>query len=226
MFTKITDAFRPGAARSHQHEHLGRRRRDRGGEPHRQAAHRAGGPVDQRVHRGAGASALDQGFEAYVIADACGDVSVEAHERAMQRMIQLGASPMTSLQYLLELQRDWARGETYDPTTGIARASGAAPMAWGSPTPKRCSARPKADTDRRQGRPPIPPPTAVGPPSFFSLFCKGSPDHELYHHHRRHPPVLPRFRPGRPIVFSHGWPLNADAWDGQMLFLAANASFA
>jgi len=26
---------------------------------------------------------------------------------------------------------------------------------------------------------------------------------------------------GPPIVFSHGWPLSADAWDGQMLFLAA-----
>jgi non-heme chloroperoxidase len=24
---------------------------------------------------------------------------------------------------------------------------------------------------------------------------------------------------GQPIVFSHGWPLNADAWDAQMLFL-------
>jgi len=27
---------------------------------------------------------------------------------------------------------------------------------------------------------------------------------------------------GQPIVFSHGWPLCADAWDGQMLFLASN----
>jgi len=26
---------------------------------------------------------------------------------------------------------------------------------------------------------------------------------------------------GRPIVFSHGWPLSSDAWDDQMLFLAA-----
>ncbi|MBC9205673.1 hydrolase [Roseomonas aerophila] len=69
-------------------------------------------------------SAIDQGFEVYVIADACGDVSDEAHERAMERMIQAGARPMTSLQYLLELQRDWARTETYEMTTGIAKTYG------------------------------------------------------------------------------------------------------
>jgi nicotinamidase-related amidase len=66
-------------------------------------------------------SALDQGFEVYVIADACGDVSAEAHNRAMERMIQAGVHPMTSVQYLLELQRDWARTETYESTTGIAK---------------------------------------------------------------------------------------------------------
>jgi nicotinamidase-related amidase len=71
-------------------------------------------------------SALDQGFEVYVIADACGDVSTEAHERAMERMVQAGVRPMTSLQYLLELQRDWARTETYDMTTGIAKQWGGA----------------------------------------------------------------------------------------------------
>ncbi|HTR11127.1 MAG TPA: alpha/beta hydrolase [Paraburkholderia sp.] len=27
---------------------------------------------------------------------------------------------------------------------------------------------------------------------------------------------------GRPVVFSHGWPLSADAWDAQMLFLVQN----
>lgn len=71
-------------------------------------------------------SALAQGFEVCVIADACGDVSDEAHERAMERMIAAGVQPMTSLQYLLELQRDWARAETYDLTTGIARRFGGA----------------------------------------------------------------------------------------------------
>lgn len=71
-------------------------------------------------------SALDQGFEVFVIADACGDVSAEAHNRAMDRMVQAGAQPMTSLQYLLELQRDWARTGTYDMTTGIAKKFGGA----------------------------------------------------------------------------------------------------
>jgi nicotinamidase-related amidase len=66
-------------------------------------------------------SALDQGFEVYVIADACGDVSTEAHDRAMDRMVQAGVQPMTSVQYLLELQRDWARGDTYEMTTSVAR---------------------------------------------------------------------------------------------------------
>ncbi|WP_266181846.1 hydrolase [Dyella humicola] len=69
-------------------------------------------------------SALEQGFEVYVVSDACGDVSVEAHNRAMDRMIQAGARPMTALQYLLELQRDWARADSYDSTTGIAKRFG------------------------------------------------------------------------------------------------------
>ena len=71
-------------------------------------------------------SALEQGYEVYVLTDACGDVSAEAHERAVQRMMQAGAQPMTSLQYLLELQRDWGRAATYDLTTGIARRHGGA----------------------------------------------------------------------------------------------------
>jgi nicotinamidase-related amidase len=71
-------------------------------------------------------SALDQGYDVYIVTDACGDVSTEAHERAVERMVQAGVRPMTSLQYLLELQRDWARAETYDFTTGLAKTHGGA----------------------------------------------------------------------------------------------------
>ena len=71
-------------------------------------------------------SAINDGYEVYVITDACGDVSVEAHEQAIARMIQAGARPMTSMQYLLELQRDWARGETYVAVTDLAKKYGGA----------------------------------------------------------------------------------------------------
>ena len=43
-------------------------------------------------------SAMEEGYEVYVITDACGDVSKEAHEMAMTRMIQAGAQPITSIQ--------------------------------------------------------------------------------------------------------------------------------
>jgi nicotinamidase-related amidase len=69
-------------------------------------------------------SAIAQGFEVSVITDACGDVSSEAHERAVARMVQAGVRPMTSLQYLLELQRDWARADTYAATVDVATRFG------------------------------------------------------------------------------------------------------
>ena len=71
-------------------------------------------------------SALEQGFEVCVIADGCGDVSNEAHDRAMDRMVRVGVVPMTALQYLLELQRDWARADTYNGVVEIAIANGGA----------------------------------------------------------------------------------------------------
>lgn len=71
-------------------------------------------------------SAIEQGFKVYFIADACGDISCEAHERACARMIQAGCIPMTSLQYLLELQRDWARAQTYNETVSVSVRYGGA----------------------------------------------------------------------------------------------------
>jgi nicotinamidase-related amidase len=65
---------------------------------------------------------LKAGFEIFVPTDACGDITWEAHERAVQRMVQAGAVPVTSLQYLFELQQDWGRSETYNGCMDILTA--------------------------------------------------------------------------------------------------------
>jgi nicotinamidase-related amidase len=65
---------------------------------------------------------LNQGYEIYIPSDACGDLSLEAHNRAMDRAVQAGAVPITSLQYVFELQQDWARSETYEGVMSILRA--------------------------------------------------------------------------------------------------------
>lgn len=57
---------------------------------------------------------LEGGYEIYMVADASGGTSKEAHDYAMQRMVQAGVVPVTWQQVLLEWQRDWARRETYD----------------------------------------------------------------------------------------------------------------
>ncbi|MEL6447738.1 MAG: hydrolase [Pseudomonadota bacterium] len=56
----------------------------------------------------------DAGYEIYMVEDASGDVSKAAQDYAMQRMIQAGVVPMTTVQTMLEWQRDWARRDTYD----------------------------------------------------------------------------------------------------------------
>jgi nicotinamidase-related amidase len=65
---------------------------------------------------------LKEDFEIYIAADACGDISAEAHNRAMDRAVQAGAIPITSLQYVFELQQDWARSATYEGVMDILRA--------------------------------------------------------------------------------------------------------
>ncbi|MBJ6724433.1 hydrolase [Geomesophilobacter sediminis] len=66
-------------------------------------------------------SALDDGFEVYIVTDASAGVTAEAHEMAIQRMVQAGAIPTTWLQVLLEWQRDWARQETYNAVMNVAK---------------------------------------------------------------------------------------------------------
>ena len=61
------------------------------------------------------------GYEIYMVADASGGTSKEAHDWSMHRMIQAGVVPMTWQQVLLEWQRDWARKETYDAVIAIVQ---------------------------------------------------------------------------------------------------------
>src|ERR1700754_786110 len=66
--------------------------------------------------------AMDEGdYEIYMVSDASGATSKEAHDYAMLRMIQAGVVPVTWQQVLLEWQRDWARRDTYDAVMTIVR---------------------------------------------------------------------------------------------------------
>ena len=60
-------------------------------------------------------------YEIYMVADASGGTSKEAHDYAMQRMIQAGVVPVTWQQVMLEWQRDWANRDTYDAVMAIVR---------------------------------------------------------------------------------------------------------
>jgi len=63
----------------------------------------------------------DGGYEIYMVADASGGTSLDAHKYAMERMLQVGVVPMTWQQVLLEWQRDWSRQDTYDATLEIVK---------------------------------------------------------------------------------------------------------
>lgn len=71
------------------------------------------------------AEAIAEGYDVHVPTDSCGDVTVEAHERSVQRAIQAGVVPMTTLQVMFEWQRDWARAETYDGCMEVLKAHSA-----------------------------------------------------------------------------------------------------
>ncbi|ALZ98114.1 MULTISPECIES: hydrolase [Leclercia] len=64
---------------------------------------------------------LEGDYEIYMVADASGGTSKDAHDFAMQRMIQAGVIPVTWQQVMLEWQRDWAHKETYNAVMDIVR---------------------------------------------------------------------------------------------------------
>lgn len=63
--------------------------------------------------------ALGEGWDVTVVTDACGGVSVEAHQVAIQRMVGAGANVMTWLAVMAEWQRDWARLDTAGAVTDV-----------------------------------------------------------------------------------------------------------
>jgi nicotinamidase-related amidase len=75
--------------------------------------------------------AQGEGYDVYVVTDASGGVSVEAHDMAIRRMVQAGVTPITWLALLGEWQRDWARTETLGPLAEVlARHGGASGIAF------------------------------------------------------------------------------------------------
>ncbi len=56
--------------------------------------------------------ALREGFDVYPVVDAVGGTSVEAHRAGLERMAQAGARPVSWVQLICELQRDWNRAQT------------------------------------------------------------------------------------------------------------------
>jgi nicotinamidase-related amidase len=77
--------------------------------------------------------ALAEGYDVFIVTDASGGVSVEAHDMAVRRMTAAGAVPITWLAVAAEWQRDWAREETISDLAGVqlehAGATGIA-FAW------------------------------------------------------------------------------------------------
>ena len=70
--------------------------------------------------------ALADGFEVFVVTDASGGVSAEAHDMAVRRMADAGAVPITWLAVVAEWQRDWARQETAAGLAGVLAEHGGA----------------------------------------------------------------------------------------------------
>jgi len=69
-------------------------------------------------------SALHEGFDVFVVGDACGGLTPVSHDLALRRMSDAGAHMTSWIQVLLEFQRDWTRRETYDGARSIVETHG------------------------------------------------------------------------------------------------------
>ena len=69
-------------------------------------------------------STLAEGYEVFVVGDACGGLTLAGHELALRRMEAAGARMTSWIQVLLEFHRDWTRHETYDGARAIVESHG------------------------------------------------------------------------------------------------------
>ncbi|TDU71190.1 nicotinamidase-related amidase [Prosthecobacter fusiformis] len=69
---------------------------------------------------------IGAGYNIYVVEDCCGATSPAAHEAAMSRMVQAGATRVTTIPALLEWQRDWKNRDHYNNLMGILKEQGGA----------------------------------------------------------------------------------------------------
>jgi nicotinamidase-related amidase len=68
--------------------------------------------------------ALGDGYDVFIVTDASGGVSAEAHDMAVRRMVAAGAVPTTWLAVVGEWQRDWAREKTAAALSGVVAEHG------------------------------------------------------------------------------------------------------
>jgi nicotinamidase-related amidase len=73
---------------------------------------------------------LADGYDVFFVTDASGGVSREAHDMAVQRMVQAGATPVTWLGVLSEWQRDWARESTISAVVDVMGHAGGTGVAF------------------------------------------------------------------------------------------------
>jgi nicotinamidase-related amidase len=63
--------------------------------------------------------AAAEGYDVFVVTDASGSVSKEAHDMAVRRMEKHGITPINWVAVISEWQRDWARLETAAELAGL-----------------------------------------------------------------------------------------------------------
>lgn len=70
--------------------------------------------------------ALAEGYDVFIVTDASGGVSKEAHDMAVRRMVAAGAVPITWMAVASEWQRDWAREKTASGLSSVVLEHGGA----------------------------------------------------------------------------------------------------